>query len=414
MRVIYFFFLFFTGFSTFSQEIVTGLQYNPVIIDKVREMRLQKQQPSLEDTIPVGLPFFDDFSSGGVFPSSLRWIDRYTYVNNDFPLYPIDYGAVTFDAINDSGNMYPNGVPGPQTFIADRLTSRYIRLDSLFTPVVRAYHPSDSIYLSFYYQPQGRGRAPSATDSLVLQFFIRSAYDSITPTDTTHFPEIWKNIWSSPGMSLDTFYFHNNAYFKRVMIPIIDSTLLFKKHFRFRFFNYVSLTSSGQPSWQSNCDEWNIDNVYMNYGRSKRDTVNAEIRFVDRAPSMLKNYTSMPYPQYSNDPASEMVDTLSVILTNRDITSHNVSYSYYVTNPTGSFSKTYNSSPFIILPYFQYNFGYLMHPPVSWFFPIVNADSNIFMMKHIVRDMTPGSIYGDTIIGYQKFYNYYAYDDGTP
>ena len=75
MRVIYFIFLFFTGFHVFSQEIVTGLQYNPVVIEKAREMRLQKSHPSGVDTIPVGLPFFDDFSSEGVFPSFLRWID---------------------------------------------------------------------------------------------------------------------------------------------------------------------------------------------------------------------------------------------------------------------------------------------------------------------------------------------------
>ncbi len=415
MRVIYFIFLFLTGFSAFSQEIVTGLQYNPVIIEKVREMRLQKAQPSGEDTIPVGLPFFDDFSSGGIFPSTLRWIDRYTYVNTDFPLYPIDYGAVTLDAINDSGSIYSNGVPGPQTFIADRLTSRYIRLDSLFTPTPRAYHPSDSIYLSFYYQPQGRGRPPSTSDSLVLQFLIKSVYDSLTTIDTTiHLPEIWWNVWASPGMSLDTFYIHNNTYFKRVVIPLTDSALYFKKHFRFRFYNYVSLTSNGQPSWQSNCDEWNIDDVYLNYGRSMGDTVHKEIRFVERPPSMLKNYTSMPYPQYSNDPSNEIVDTIPVILTNRDTTSHNASYSYYVTNPGGSFSKTYNSDTLNILPYYHYSFGYLMHPPVSLTFPIGSADSNLFMMKHIVRDLAPGSTDGDTIIGYQKFYNYYAYDDGTP
>jgi len=413
MRIIYFIFFFFAGFSTFAQEIVTGLQYNPVVIDKVREMRLQKPQTSGEDTIPVGLPFFDDFSSGGVFPSSLRWIDRYAYVNTDFPLYPIDYGAVTLDAINDSGSIYANGVPGPETFIADHLTSRYIRLDSLFTPVPRTLRISDSIFLSFYFQPQGRGLAPSTSDSLVLEFLIKSAYDSITTTDTTHFPEIWQHIWASPGMSLDTFYIHNNTYFKRVMIPIVDSALFFKKHFRFRFYNYVSLTSSGQPSWQSNCDEWNIDNVYLNYGRSQGDTVHKELRFMERAPSMLKNYSSMPYPQYSNDPSSEMIDTLLVMMTNRDISPHDVNYSYYVTNPGGSFSKTYTNDT-TMLPYYMYPFGFILRPPVSLIFPIGSADSAIFMMKHVLRDLAPGSTFGDTIIGYQKLYNYYAYDDGTP
>jgi hypothetical protein len=413
MRTIYFIFLFFTGLSAFSQEIVTGLQYNPVIVEKAREMRLQKSYPSVEDSTPVALPFFDDFSKEGIFPSDIRWIDRDVYVNDDFPLNPINFGAATFDAINDSGSIYSHAVPGPQTFIADHLTSRFIRLDSIFTPDVRALHPSDSIYLSFYYQPQGRGRAPSDSDSLVLEFLLKSAHDSISPTDTTHIPDLWDHIWSSPGMSLDTFYIYNNSYFKRVMIPITNGDLYFKKYFRFRFFNYVSLTSSGQPSWQSNCDEWNIDNVYLNYGRSKGDTVRKEIRFIERVPSMLKNYTSMPYPQYSNSPSNEMIDTLVVKMTNRDTISRRVNYSYFVSNPGGSIIKTYTVDS-TMMTYYRYPFGFMLHPPVSLFFPIGSADSNIFLMQHIVRDLTPGSVFGDTITGYQKFYNYFAYDDGTP
>lgn len=413
MRIIPTLIFFFAVSTLFSQEIITGLQIHPVIAEKSREMSREKSIMAVTDTIPMALPFFDDFSTDEIFPSSERWIDRYTFVNTDFPLYPIDYGAVTLDAINDSGKIYSHGVPGPQTFIADHLTSRYIRLDSLFTPVPRAYHPSDSIYLTFYYQPQGRGLAPSASDSLVLQFLLKSAYDTILSGDTTQGPEIWHTVWSSEGMPFDTFYIRNQQYFKRVIIPITDSAHFFKKYFRFRFFNYVSLTSSGQPSWQSNCDEWNIDNIYLNSGRSGGDTIQPGLRFVERPPSMLKRYVSMPYPQYSDDPTEEMTDTLSVILTNRDQNSHNAIYSYKVTN-SGGFSKSYTSDPLAILPYYNYSFGYLMHPPVSFLFPIGVADSNIFSMQHFLQDEIPGSGLGDTITGYQKFYNYYAYDDGTP
>jgi hypothetical protein len=412
MRVYYFLFLFLTGITAFSQEILTGLQHNPVIAEKAREYRMQKA--SAMDSTPISLPFYDDFSAGDIFPSSLRWADRYTYVNTDFPVYPIDYGAVTFDAINDSGNIYPEATPGPQTFRADQLTSRFIRLDSVFTPAPSAYTPADSVFLSFYYQPQGRGLAPTTSDSLILQFLLKEKFDTIIGTDTVHVPDIWKNIWASPGMSLDTFYIYNNVFFKRVMIPITDSANYFKKNFRFRFMNLVSLSSSGQPSWQSNCDEWNIDQVYLNSGRSQGDTVHKELRFVERAPSMLKKYTAMPYTQYSDDPLSEITDTLSILLTNRDILNHSANYSYYVTNPAGTFSGTYNSQAFAILPYYQYSFGYLMHPPVSLLFPIDSGDSASFTMKHVVRDLNAGSTDGDTIIGYQNFYNYYAYDDGTP
>jgi hypothetical protein len=152
----------------------------------------------------------------------------------------------------------------------------------------------------------------------------------------------------------------------------------------------------------------------LNYGRNLNDTVYPEIRFTERPPSMLKNYLSMPYPQYSNDPANEMRDTLSMILTNRDATQHSVKYSYSVTQSGGSFDKSYESPSFNLLPYNQYAFGYTAHPPVNFTFPISTSDSGLFVVRHIIRDLTPGSLLADTITGYQQFYNYFAYDDGTP
>ncbi|MCX6243581.1 MAG: T9SS type A sorting domain-containing protein [Bacteroidetes bacterium] len=397
--------------SVFSQEVVTGLQFNKAVQKKFLEEKMLKAGAG-DDTIPVTLPFYDDFSANGVFPSSLRWIDRYAFENNDYPVYPIDLGVVTMDAINDSGSMYPDAVAGPLPFIADHLTSRYIRLDSVFTPVPRALTPADSVYLSFYYQPQGRGSAPHTSDTLILQFLLEPEHDSISPVDTTLIPDRWSRTWYANGTSLDTFYINNNLFFKRVMIPITD-TLFFKKKFRIQFYNYVSLASSTLPSWQSNCCQWNLDQVYLNYGRNMNDTVRAELRFTERPPSMLKNYISMPYLQYSNDPGNEMRDSLSMILTNRDLTAHSVRHSYSVTQVGGSFSKSYESPSFNLLPYNQYAFGYTTHPPVNFTYPISTADSGLFKVQHVIRDLAPGSLMPDTITAYQRFYNFFAYDDGS-
>lgn len=412
MRTIYILIFIFLNVCLSAQEVVTGLQFNPVIKAQFLKDKMQKSGNG-EDTIPITLPFFDDFSSNGVFPSSLRWIDRYGFENTDYPVYPIDRGVVTLDAINDTGSMYPDAVGGPDAFIADHLTSRYLRLDSVFSPVPRALSPADSVYLSFYYQPQGRGLPPHTSDSLVLQFLLKPKHDSFSPVDTTHIADRWRHIWSVKGMALDSFYMVNNLYFKRVMIPITD-TAFFKKKFRFQFYNYVSLAGSEQPSWQSNCSQWNIDQVYLNYGRNMHDTIHQEIRFVERPPSLLKYYQSMPYTQFCNNPSNEMIDSLSMIITNRDVVSHSVKYSYNVTQPGGNFTKNYESPSINLLSYTQYAFGYVTHPPVTFTFPISTADSSLFEVKHVVRDLAPGSTLADTIIGYQQFYNFYAYDDGTP
>lgn len=407
---------FFSGLQAGAQEILTGLSENPVIKSELQERRNLLYQQAVNDTNPIAIPFYDDFSDGAVFPDSRRWVDRFGFINTDIPVYPINIGVVTLDAINDSGNMYPNAVPGPACFIADHLTSRYIRLDSVFSPAPKALTPSDSVYLSFYYQPQGRARAPQPADSLILQFLEKSGYDSITPDSVIHIPDYWKTVWFDEGMALDTFYLRHNNWFLQVMIPI-TSQQYFKRKFQFRFLNYASLASSSEPSWQSNCDQWNIDNVYLNINRSQGDTIYPELRFMARPPSLLSQYESMPYPQYCNDPTNNLRDTLNMLITNRDIVPHMSTYGYTVTNPAGSFNKSYNAGNYSIQPYTEspyVTYEKFAHPEFSFLLPISSADSATFQVTHIVKEITPGSKFGDTISAVQRFYNYFAYDDGTP
>ncbi len=417
MRFFFFIiFLLLTGITGFSQEILTGLQYNPMVMARAMEHNPKDYLKAGLDTIPVTLPFFDDFSANNVFPSSDRWIDHYAFENDDLAVYPVNLGAMTLDAINDSGNMYPTAVPGPMEFIADHLTSRYIRLDSVFTPVPRALTPADSIFLSFFYQPQGRGQAPQKNDSLILEFLVAPAHDSISPTDTVAVPDKWRKMWFANGMPLDTFTLRYNKWFAQVMIPVHDP-VFFKNTFRFRFLNYVSLASTSEPSWPSNTAQWNLDNVYLNSGRNRYDTVYPELRFVYRSPSLLKRYESMPYPQYCNDPTNEIKDTIDILMTNRDILPHISSYNYYFTSLAGSFSKSYSGGTYNIqscysVPYVTYQ--KFAHPAVPFLIPISEADSAVFLVRHVLNPTVPGTVKGDTMQAYQKFYDYYAYDDGTP
>ncbi|MEI6434333.1 MAG: T9SS type A sorting domain-containing protein [Bacteroidota bacterium] len=420
------FLLFFTiaiSFHGFSQEIVTGLFVNPVVQARAAALKQQNQitpdgysQAGL-DTIPMNLPFLDDFSSLGVFPSDQRWIDHFAFENDDYPVFPVNIGAMTLDAINDSGKMYPEAVPGPAIFIADHLTSRYIRLDSVFSPAPKALTPADSVFLSFYYQPQGRGQAPQYNDSLILQFLVKPGHDSLIPGGgIIKVPDLWQRIWYSNGMSLDTFYVRNNKWFARVMLPITD-TVFFSKKFRFRFYNYVSLASSAEPSWQSNTDQWNIDQVYLNLGRTGYDTVFPELRFIQRPSYLLRNYSAMPYPQYCDDPTNELRDTLDVLMSNRDLIPHMSAYNYFITQSGGTFSKSYsggnyNIQPYNLSPYVTYQ--KFAHPEFPFLLPVNNTDSAVFLIKHVVKDITPGSTFGDTVQTIQRFYNYYSYDDGTP
>ncbi len=458
----------------FAQEVLTGLSSDPVIQSAYLEKSSRPVTIALSDAEePVTLPFFDDFHQSWIYPDENRWIDEEAYVNTNYGYRSANIGVATLDAINRKGQLHANASQFP--FLADSLTSRPIRLDSLFKPSPRPVTLADSLYLSFYYQPQGRAKfAPEAFDSLILQFgyytgdsIFTNTYDSILvplslyiheddtvhpgdtifspagcpeglfviadqyyyynneillPCDSVFRPEFkWERIWSTPGMSLEDFYTRYGVYSKQVMIPIPDSLKYFRKDFQFRFINFASLASDNNPSWRSNCDQWNIDYVYLNANRSYKDTVFRKVSFVERAPSMLKKYEAMPFNQYRNNPGNEVKDELELIITNLDSTIFNSTYYYVVYQVDGPFEYLYpggncNLFPFNINGY-QNCVSCAAHacPPVNFNFPLSESDSAEFEIRHlIIGDITPSDTVADTIRYRQKFHNYYAYDDGTP
>ena len=334
---------------------------------------------------PLRLPFMDDFSNDGPYPDATKWLDSAVYINAHYPVFPVDYGVATFDILNDTGGIYTDANVFP--IIADYLTSYPIRLDSIFDLELGTswkVTPADSIYFSFYYQPQGRGDAPLSYDSLSLEFGITdSAFseiekiwlqiakatnsggipfaegDTIKPNDTIFYTgcdydyvisedtliysdsvyvacdsvfdqqTTWKNVWNAKGEALDTFLIKNNVYFKMVMIPITD-TIWFRKDFQFRFYNYASLSSIN--SWKSNTDHWSIDKIYLNAGRSQNDIFTREIRFVQPAPSLLIGLASMPMLHFT---PGMIRPSINVYANNNDSISHSCKYTFNVKNEDG-------------------------------------------------------------------------------
>jgi hypothetical protein len=460
--------------NSFAQEVITGLYENPVVKEAYEKLQSEPVTKAVMDlSTPINLPFFDDFDQTWIYPDHSRWIDDEAYVNSNFGYRSVNIGVATLDAIDSKGKLHANASQFP--FLADSLTSRPIRMDSLFNPVARKITRADSLYLSFYYQPQGRGMAPEGPDSLILQFgyytgdsVFTHTYDSILvplsdyipegdtvrpgdtifspselcanglyvivnqyyyygdmiqlPCDSIFAPEFkWKRIWSSQGMPLDTFFVKYGTYSKQVMIPISDSLIFFRKDFQFRFINFASLASDNNPSWRSNSDEWNVDYIYLNTGRTFKDTIYRDVSFAERAPSMLKNYESMPYNQYVNNPTNELKENLEMLITNLDSSIFNSTYYYKVLQIDGSFQYLYpggncNLFPFDVSGY-QNCIACAAHacPPVSFLFPLSSNDSAEFEIRHyIIGDITPTDTIADTISFRQKFFNYYAYDDGTP
>lgn len=392
-------------FSVSAQEVLTSPSYNPSVAK-------QSQQKFVKaSSTPLKLPFYDDFSVNSVYPSTSRWADKYAFINTDFAKFPPSIGVATLDALDENGNLYANA--GKFQFDADELTSLPIRLDSIFLPSKKAISCSDSIYLSFYYQPQGRSVSPpSKTSSLILEFHSPMEADSV-----------WNIMWSTDGgISIDSFAQPNKKYFRQILIPITsknDSALYYKNGFRFRFRNIAALYGNELPDWRSNGSNWNIDVVNLSDRRKISDTVISDIAFGELAPSMLKNCESMPFRQYRNNYIKEMKDTLDIKISNLDIQSHNVSYKYEVRMNSGvsTIVAPYDAGSFSILPYFNNgysNYQKFARPEVNLFFPPTSDQSIIFHILHTLSP-DPNPLYrsNDSTQFDQIFSNYYAYDNGS-
>lgn len=371
-----------------SQEYLTGF------IGGIPE----ENQAVTRDEAVATLPFFDDFTQAGFYPDASKWQTGNVFVNSGFPYMPVNYRAATLDLLDRTGKVHKNGSTAP--FRADTLLSVRIRLDSIDN---QALTPADSVYFSFYYQPGGFGDDPERDDSLVLKF----GYDG-------H----WQQMWATEGQGFESFVDEcgENQYFKKVMIPIID-TCFFKDDFHIMFFNYGTLPTTMYPNDRSNMDQWNIDFVYLDKNRSIENDTYPMVSFTNTSPRFLKRYSSMPYKHFRNNPINEIENCFNMYLTNMDVNTHEVRYSCEVDDNNSSWHYAYTSNPFVIN---QYDNAGVMKDSVvmgDFIYPYnLTVDTTSFTIRHYVEvvDEHSGEVAGDSIVVKQGFYNYFAYDDGTP
>ncbi len=456
-----------------AQERLTGLPSNRVVQQAYIALKNKPVFKAAGKRALLALPFFENFRNSRIYPDARQWVDQSVFVNNSFCYLPPDQGVATFDALDSTGNIYPDAKTVP--FIADRLTSQPLRMDSVFLPLAQKLSPADSVYLSFYYQPQGMGDAPEEGDSLVLAFrkrtgdtvfshidsvwvsanlFLNGPQDTLHPGDTLHaqppcdtnfylvnyrtlvwddsllFPcdsvfvpeTVWKTVWKVPGMSLKDFQKKYGKDFVQVMVPLRDAGFFFKG-FQFRFYNYASIANSINPSWQSNVDEWNLDYVYLNRGRSAGDTTHRAIVFSGTNPIFLKTYTEMPYRQYRSDPTNSLRPGFQVYIANLDKEQHTIHYYYKVSQVNGSFSYGYDGGNCPLSPFYAVGFQQCNGscgaaqacPPVNSLFSLdYDRDTTSYLIKHYISDSSVSPPLVDSMVYRQGFYNEYAYDDGTP
>ncbi len=475
-RAILYLYIVLFNISAYGQEVLTGLHSN-YHMNVYQTQLIKLQQKKIQSFIfheSIALPFIEDFSSYVGYPDTALWVDNYAFINQSFAINAPSIGIATLDAVDQFGKVYEHA--SQLSFPADTLTSKPIRLDSIFFPISKKLTPSDSIYFSFFYQPGGGlgqpwnrlGNPPESTDSLVLEFgyytgdtvlayytyslYIADTSFSIGDTifslcdpslfiianinykegDSIYLPcdsvlkleTKWTHIWASGGMTIQTFIETydldtNKLLFRQIMIPLVDS-VYFNKGFQFRFRNYASLEyNDNNPTWASNVDFWNIDYIRLNRARTINDTIIDDVAFSKNPGSILSNYQAMPWNQFKENQKKELIKNFDVKLSNLSDAVKNTTYHYIVTNKNNTIINKYDGGSYNISPVYSYGFqNYNPHsrPSYSFEFPKNNNDSALFKIIHIFKETGSGdkNQKNDTVIFEQKFYNYFAYDDGIP
>lgn len=353
--------------------MLTPLYYNSQI-KKAREQRALKAElfmgkRGIKDTLT--LPFFDDFSALGVIANDTLWTDQAVFINADFPVDPPSIGVATFDGLNEYGLAYEDlnsSLFGP----ADTLSSQPVDLSSL--------DAGDSIYLSFFYQAQGRSfEVLKTSDSLVLQFRNRLG--------------AWVNVWSHAGMGRQPF---------RLAMVEVKDTSYFHESFRFRWINY--------QTYVGNLKQWHLDYIYLNQGRSAVDTVFEDQAMVELPPFPFEPYTHMPWKQVQVNFAKYLRPDYKIPVSNMALTGETFTIAVRVDDPDGEVGEqtlTGQSLPPDSITTFT-----LDPDPVLF---STAADSSTIRVVSTLSGILGGNDQkrNDSAVRIVELANYYAYDDGT-
>ena len=340
---------------------------------------------SVLDTIPLMPEYTSDSLRFYIVDADSNdyYTNRSAYLNTTFGIDPPSIGVVTLDGLDEFG--LPYDIENPRQVRADEFSSVPIDLSNL---------PDSDVFFSFFYQPKGLSiDRPDPQDSLVLDFFNVDQNG-------------WQKIWGIAGID-SVVALGDSFVFKNIRVP--DS--LQKNGFRFRFRNYSS--SAG------GFDQWHLDYLYLDHGRSLNDTAFNDITFVYDAPGLLKDFTAMPWFHFRTNPALYMKDTTFTLIKNNAP----ISFSLYnkVVIPDTLNNTIYYRYPltdiFTFLPAsFQFNFEY----PIDFDYSMSDVDSGGVFESTYDIDFRPSMSQepdfirsNDTVIGKTVLYDYYAYDDGT-
>lgn len=224
-------------------------------------------------TNALSLPFWDDFSTSYLVPDNQKWVNSENVrITNSTGVNPPTLNVALFDGIDANGVAY--NATSLLNGATDSLTSQPLDLSVL------SADQADSVFISFFWQINGRGELPDSEDSLVLQFKDISGQ--------------WNRIWSlTGGADVET------DEFTQEIIQVDQS--YFHADFQFRFQSYSRLAGP--------YDNWLIDYIFINSSRHENDNAYLD-RALTRKPSFLTSpYSAMPIEQFFANPNNYVQET---------------------------------------------------------------------------------------------------------
>jgi hypothetical protein len=346
-----------------------------------------KSATLVSDTIPFLEDFF--YAPTSNYPDQKKWMDSSVYVNSGYPIAPPSIGVATFDGLNRHGYPYtPTSVNMNLSLAADTLTSRPI---NLFMAGGVLLEPASRVALTFYYQAKGYGDLPEASDSLLLDFY--------KPVQ-----KVWKNVWGTKGISNAN---SNDTTFKRAFVSVKEQDY-FNDGFQFRFRNKA--TTSGD------FDHWHVDYVYLDRNRdSIADTLYNDLTFANVPTSFLSKYSAMPFQQYNT---TEMAQKISVRIKNNSNTNFNIAYENKVYDSAGLQLHQYQGGFDNLLPFKPNGYSTVTvhaNPTLNYTFAPMSDSADLTIQHYVYRTGQTSDFFkkNDSLLQYQRFRNYYAFDDGS-
>lgn len=365
------------NFSSYPPQYTEHTAYPPYIIYDTVNF------PNPVDTVWLTeVDFFQDSATqffAQLNDKSAFWLDSKAEHNYTNAVNPWTLGVVTFDGTDENGFPYQFGSTAID--YNDYLTSKQINLSS--------FDAADSVYFSFLYQPQGFNDEPESVDSLKLEFYA---------------PDLsqWIQVWSVGGSPLHDF--------KKVHLKITNPDF-FKHTFQFRFKNYSGVSGG--------IDQFHIDYVRLQAFSGYQDTLFKDFSVIYPLNTLLQDYTQVPWDHFKNNSSNKTTTNLKINLRN----SSNVDENYLNGNIKIVNNALIDGSINILgqdlangdINYFS-NSIYESFHDVSSFYDFnasLTEDHQDFKVTFSAAAQFSNLAQNDSTIFTQRFYDVYAYDDGS-